>query len=58
MKKYKNKIVMITGFMIIFIMAIMSISDSYATDLLSAIPVSIFGAALFVSGYIADALEK
>ena len=58
MKKYKNKIVMITGFMIIFIMAIISISDSYATDLLSAIPVSIFGASLFVAGYIADALEK
>ena len=58
MKKYKNKIVMITGFMIIFIMAIISISDSYATDLLSAIPVSIFGASLFVAGYVADALEK
>lgn len=58
MKKYKNKIVMISGFLIMLMMAIMSLSDSYASDIVQAIPVSLFGAALFIAGYIADTIDK
>jgi hypothetical protein len=42
----------IFGGLIMFLVAIIAIIDSYAVDMISSIPVSIFGAALFVSGYI------
>jgi len=55
---YIHGSVMILGFMIMLILAIVSIIDSHATDLVSAIPLSILGASLFISGYISLAQQK
>lgn len=52
MKKIINLIVMILGGIIMFTLAVISIIDSHATDLVSVIPSSIAGATLFLSGYI------
>lgn len=57
MKKI-NYILTGIGLLILFTIAIMAINDSQAVDLVSAIPSSILGAALFISGYIGIVLEK
>lgn len=51
MKVY-NLICLFVGLGIVILLAIMSIADSHATDIVSVIPPSILGASLFVSGYI------
>jgi len=52
MSKKVNLIVMLTGLIIMIVISINAIVDSFATDIVSAIPLTILGAALFISGYI------
>lgn len=47
-----NLSIMIIGLVIIIFISINAIIDSFATNIISAIPLTIFGAALFVAGYI------
>ncbi|MCD4826320.1 MAG: hypothetical protein K8Q99_00910 [Acholeplasmataceae bacterium] len=56
--KILNYILTVLGLLILIIISIMSINDAQAVDLVSAIPASILGAALFISGYIGMALEN
>lgn len=52
-KKMKLDVVLVfIGISILLLMAILAILDPMATDMLSAIPSSILGAALFISGYV------
>lgn len=46
------------GLFIVVTIAIIAIIDSEATDLISAIPSSILGASLFISGYLGIILIK
>ena len=53
--KMNNKVnltIMFIGLTIMVLISINAIIDSFATDLISSIPPMIFGAALFVAGYI------
>jgi len=47
-----NLTIMIIGFVIMILISINASIDSFATNLISAIPPMIFGAALFIAGYI------
>ncbi len=48
----------IIGFIIMFSLAILSIVDSHATNVVSGVAPTIFGAALFVSGYIGFKIDN
>lgn len=52
MKKEYDLLITIIGLFIMVTIAIVSIIDSEATDLISAIPSSIVGGSLFIAGYI------
>lgn len=57
MKKL-NYVLTSLGLLMLITIALMAINDSKAVDLVAAIPLSILGAALFISGYIGIALEN
>ena len=53
MKKGKiDLVLMIIGIIGLVVIAIISIVDSFAQDIISAIPVQILFASLFISGYV------
>lgn len=47
-----NLVIMVIGFVIMLVISINAIIDSFATNLISSIPPMIFGAALFIVGYL------
>lgn len=51
-KKYLDLILTGIGIIGMILIAAISIIDSHATDLISAIPVQILFAAIFIAGYI------
>jgi hypothetical protein len=57
-KKNTNIIVTILGLVGMTTIAIISIIDSHATDIASAIPVQLFFVGLFIAGYISYNNQK
>ncbi|MBU1142381.1 MAG: hypothetical protein KKH92_01915 [Firmicutes bacterium] len=47
-----NVSIMIIGLAIMIVISINAIIDSFAANIISAIPLTIFGDALFIAGYI------
>lgn len=54
--KILNQILIFLGGTLTFIIALMSIIDSEAVDIVSAIPPTIFTASLFLAGYISNTI--